>query len=242
MTLNAVSAQGMTKKHRPRVQHRPFALSCPASHPAPDTGRRQGDSGVLFTVCNMRWWRKCEAGRLRYDKSSSNRLVELMTYRSVIFWHCYSTLCIPTYTVIRWMKTIVKDEDSVHWPTLLIVKTQTFGYQSAFYYCFTTEVQRVKIHGYTQKSEKKISYFSTLQCLCTDRVCKGGRLHIQPQTWEKGNGQTQNNRTYSALSPTSKSVRVHHTLKKHQWGEVKAVQLLCCYRSSQSQTLLEKGC
>lgn len=123
MTLNAVSAQGMTKKHRPRVQHRPFALSCPASHPAPDTGRRQGDSGVLFTVCNMRWWRKCEAGRLRYDKSSSNRLVELMTYRSVIFWHCYSTLCIPTYTVIRWMKTIVKDEDSVHWLTLLIVKT-----------------------------------------------------------------------------------------------------------------------
>lgn len=128
MALSAASAQGMTKKHRPGVQHKPFALPCPASHPAPDTWSRQGDSGVLFTVCNVRWWRKCEAGRLRYDISSSNHPVELMTYRSVNVWHCYCTLCIPTYTVTQWMK----DEDSVHRLILLIINPTTFGYQTAF--------------------------------------------------------------------------------------------------------------
>jgi len=32
---NAASAQSMTKKHSPWVQHRPFPPSCPAPHPAP---------------------------------------------------------------------------------------------------------------------------------------------------------------------------------------------------------------
>lgn len=149
----------MTKKQSLWVKHWPFALSCPAARPAPDTWSRQGDSGVLLTVCNMRWWRKCEGERLRPDTSSSTHLGEHMTYWSASTWHCYCTSCIPIYTVIgrrlnseRWGFCSLTDSInykihslSVVFSTLLLV------------YNYSSQSENSWLHMIIRKN---ISYFS----------------------------------------------------------------------------------